>query len=351
MGAFCNGEALLIGCKTGDGVHCALLSLHYLHEIGVQEVKIASVSWLRGGGAEHGAAGAYTLQQGAARSAERFELDESLFVLRHYSPYDDEAALLAAVLDAVRTPTGTMQELFHLHKAEGDETQLRFDVPDDVRLRPGVSKTHTNLPAEQEPPALDTSLRAYLEVLYLTPRLRITLRGTPVAHRSVAAALWHPVDAAPYSPRGMGVTVCMKLGVALEDGDDRLARRGGVALYWQGRLIRYCEPLGMQRSHGMLGAGVCGVADVGELLTPAPTKQAFEQDEHYARLLKELGDRCVLSWLSCRCLLVLTRALSIWSPAGSIPTRTTSSPPRFCFRTCSSGGSLKRRRRRCRRCA
>lgn len=27
VGAFCNGDALLIGCKTNDGVHVALLSL------------------------------------------------------------------------------------------------------------------------------------------------------------------------------------------------------------------------------------------------------------------------------------------------------------------------------------
>ena len=293
----------------------------------MSEVKLATVSWVRNGA---GAAEAYTLQEGAARSDEALELAESLFVLRHYSPYDREEELLAAVLDAVRTPTGTMQEVFHLHRSSAGETLLRFDVTGDVTLRPGVSKTHTNLPAEQSPPALDTSLRAYLEVLYLTPRLSITLRGVPVVHRSVAAGLYHPQDAAPYKPRSAGVTVCLKLGLAVEDDDEaaagagagagggaggrssrrgaaardaaeeeaedgtngvRLSHRSGVALYWQGRLIRYCEPLGMQRSNGVAGTGVCGVADVGDLLTPLPTKQAFEQDEHYQRLLKELGDR------------------------------------------------------------
>ena len=284
----------------------------------MSEVKLATASWVRNGA---GAAEAYTLQEGAARSDEALELAESLFVLRHYSPYDREEALLAAVLEAVRTPTGTMQEVFHLHTSAAGDTLLRFDVLGDVTLRPGVSKTHTNLPAEASPPALDTSLRAYLEVLYLTPRLSITLRGVPVVHRSVAAGLYHTHDAPPYKPRGASVTVCMKLGLAVEDDDEpaaggaaggrlsrrgaatqvdeaddgasggRLSRRNGVALYWQGRLIRYCEPLGMQRSNGVMGAGVCGVADVGDLLTPLPTKQAFEQDEHHQRLLKELGDR------------------------------------------------------------
>jgi hypothetical protein len=289
----------------------------------VSEVKLATASWVRNGA---GAAEAYTLQEGAARSDEALELAESLFVLRHYSPYDREEALLAAVLEAVRTPTGTMQEVYHLHTSAAGETLLRFDVTGDVTLRPGVSKTHTNLPAEASPPALDTSLRAYLEVLYLTPQLSITLRGQPVVHRSVAAGLYHTHDAAPYKPRGASVTVCMKLGLAVEDDDEpaagagagggrgaggrssrrgaaaqdeaefgaggaRLSRRSGVALYWQGRLIRYCEPLGMQRNNGVMGAGVCGVADVGDLLTPLPTKQAFEQDEHHQRLLKELGDR------------------------------------------------------------
>ena len=315
VGAFCNGDALLVGCKTGQGVHVALLSLHYLDECAIPEVKLATASWVRNGA---GAAEAYTLQEGAARSDEALELAESLFVLRHYSPYDREEALLAAVLDAVRTPTGTMQEIFHLHASSAGDTLLRFDVPGDVQLRPGVSKTHTNLPAEQSPPALDTSLREYLSVLYLTPRLSITLRGQPVVHRSVAAGLYHQHDAPSYTPRGASVTVCMKLGLAVEEDDKaaagggaggrssrrgaaaqdemdgaggRLSRRSGVALYWQGRLIRYCEPLGMQRNNGVFGAGVCGVADVGDLLTPLPTKQAFEQDEHYQRLLKELGDR------------------------------------------------------------
>jgi len=302
VGAFCNGEALLMGCKTAEGVHVALLSLFHLDECGIDEVKIASVSWLRNGA---GAAEAYTLLTGEARTNERFELDESLFVLRKYSPYGDEAALLAAVLDAVRSPTGTMQELFHLHTTGPDgETLLRFDVPGDVMLRPGASKTHTNQPAESSPPALDTSLRAYLEVLYLTPRLRITLRGVPVEHRCVASGLYHLEDAAPYAPRGTGISVIMKLGVAVETNceeaagpssdvaDARLSRCAGVSLYWQGRLIRYCEPLGLQRgNNGLMGAGVCGVCDVGELLTPLPTKQAFELGGHHLRLLKELGDR------------------------------------------------------------
>jgi hypothetical protein len=295
VGAFCNGDALMMGCKTAEGVHVALLSLFYLDECAVPEVKLATASWVRNGA---GAAEAYTLQQGEARSEARLDLAESLFVLRRYTPYAGEGALLAAVLDAVRSPTGTLQEVYHLHATSDGAPLLRFDVPGDVVLRPGVSKTHTNLPAEQAPPALDTSLRAYLEVLYLQPRLRITLRGVPVAHRLLVAGLFQLQEAVPYAPRGMGVTVSLTLGVAVEDDDDgqadaggRLSRRGGVALYWQGRLIRYCEPLGMQRSSGALGAGVCGVADVGGLLTPLPTKQAFEQDEHHMRLLKELGDR------------------------------------------------------------
>jgi hypothetical protein len=307
VGAFCNGKALLIGCKTGDAVHLALLSLHYLDEYAIPEVKIATVSWARSGAADlAGSPEAYTLQQGNERSDERLELSESLFVLRHFSPYDGEKALLAAVLEAVRTPTGTMQEVFHLHTTADGATLLRFDTPDDIVLREGVSRTHTNLPPEQGPPKLDTSAREYLSVLYRLPRMRITLRGSLVVHRSLAAGLWQPVNAQPYTPRGSNVTVRMRLGVAVEvdegaigagassavvDACARLSRRSGVALYWQNRLIRYCEPLGMQRSHNELGAGVCGEADVEDLLTPVPHKQAFEHEEHYMRLLKELGER------------------------------------------------------------
>ncbi len=90
----------------------ALLSLPYLDEMGIKDVVLGTLTWRREGAR-------CILEQGAPRSKLRAQVDESLFMLTKYSPYGSADELLQAALDAVRTPTGTAQEIFHLHKRNG----------------------------------------------------------------------------------------------------------------------------------------------------------------------------------------------------------------------------------------
>ncbi len=143
-------------------------------------------------------------------------------------------------------------------------------------------------------------------MLYLRPKMRMTLRGQPVHHKSPTAGLCYTMDMPPYTPRGSKAPVVMYLGLELEEEEAaagpatgplapgatvKPSQRRGVAFYWDGRLIRWNELLGFQRGQGHQGAGVCGFVDMRDLLTPLPTKQLFEECDEKTRALKELGLR------------------------------------------------------------
>ncbi|BBN19872.1 MORC family CW-type zinc finger protein [Marchantia polymorpha subsp. ruderalis] len=150
-----------------------------------------------------------------------------------------------------------------------------------VRARP--SQTSKEIP-------LDYSLRSYLEVLFLDPRMIIRIQGSKVKTTRLAQSLNKT-----YRRKG---NVCGKV-IELTLGRSSVEyNRGncGIFLYWHGRLIEAYKRVGGMVHSADVGRGVIGVIDVTTLMEDdhgtkvLNTKQSFEDCEEYAILEKWLGD-------------------------------------------------------------
>jgi hypothetical protein len=280
QGAFCNGDALLVGSRTETEVNVGLLSLKFLETLSPDEIKLGLLTWRRARPGDE-----FKLEKAANRYEGEVQ-SVSLMMFKMYSPYPTHDTLLKAVLDTVPTDTGTMIELFHLKP-----DLLRFDgALDDIELRPGVSLKHT-LQTPDESPQLDYSLRAYLAALYYPQTMRITLRDVLV-EPVIPLDDMICIKQVKYTPRSaedrrrhwanvtFGLRACSTGGVSA-DGEEEMALSDtrGSTFYLNGRLIRFNDPIGAQKDK-ITGKGlhiVVDVSDTGDtqnmLLTPLPHKQ------------------------------------------------------------------------------
>uniref|UniRef100_A0A0K0DM00 Morc6_S5 domain-containing protein n=1 Tax=Angiostrongylus cantonensis TaxID=6313 RepID=A0A0K0DM00_ANGCA len=76
--------------------------------------------------------------------------------------------------ERINGASGTLIVLFNLRRIETGDFELNFDAPYDVR--------------EEE----RNSLRAYLSVLYLKPRMKVYLRGKKVLTTRILSTLLYP---------------------------------------------------------------------------------------------------------------------------------------------------------------
>ncbi|EEF29907.1 zinc finger protein, putative [Ricinus communis] len=156
-----------------------------------------------------------------------------------------------------------------------------------VRSRPGQMT--------QKVP-LDYSLRSYLEVIFLVPRMRIYVQGSLVKSRPLAKSLSMTCEA---TDNILGKRVHLTLGrcqLEWEQGNS------GIFLYWHGRLIEAYKRVGGM-AHGKVGLGVIGVIDVTDLMDNGngrvwvhSNKQGFQDCEPYVRLENWLGKKVDEYW-------------------------------------------------------
>ena len=108
-----------------------------------------------------------------------------------------------------------------------------------------VSNVNTHPYSEGQQVTLDIpedySLRSYMEVLYLRPRVAFTLRGEPVVHRCPIARLTkeyyvHP----PHKPHGVDSPFICHMGYI--DNNTRLC---GFHIYNKNRLIKMYQRRGV----------------------------------------------------------------------------------------------------------
>ncbi|XP_065856886.1 uncharacterized protein [Euphorbia lathyris] len=159
-----------------------------------------------------------------------------------------------------------------------------------VRSRPGQMS--------QKVP-LDYSLRAYLEVIFLVPRMRIYVQGSLVKSRPLAQSLNQTSEVVGNI---CGRSVHLTLGrcqLEWEQGNC------GMFLYWHGRLIEAYKRVGGMVHSGEVGRGVIGVIDVSDLMVMDDgssrvsvhnNKQGFLDCEPYARLEEWLGKKADEYW-------------------------------------------------------
>ena len=190
---------------------------------------------------------------------------------------------------------GTRILIFNLRldgsAAEGDEDRWELKwrrPPTDIRIVISPVLNMQTRPGQlSKDVPLDYSLRAYCELMFLDGKSEIVLQGQRV-----------PL---PFNPekqlKQMQRVVCPSgafAGRTLTIGYNALERsRGncGVHLYWHAALIEGYRRVGPQLSSDR-GLGVIGVFDVGDVLEPKNTKQAFPASSaRYQQLLAWLGER------------------------------------------------------------
>ncbi|XP_059644308.1 uncharacterized protein LOC132286071 isoform X2 [Cornus florida] len=157
-----------------------------------------------------------------------------------------------------------------------------------IRSRPG--QTSRIVP-------LDYSLRSYLEVIFLDPRMKIYVQGSLVKSRPLAKSLNKTVVENGFI---MGKPVQLTLGrcqLELEQANC------GVFLYWHGRLIEAYKRVGRMIHSADIGHGVIGVTDVTDLMSDCnghvwvhSNKQGFQDCELYAQLEDWLGKTSDQYW-------------------------------------------------------
>ncbi|KAL6728709.1 hypothetical protein Aduo_010452 [Ancylostoma duodenale] len=106
---------------------------------------------------------------------------QSMDVIYSHTPFNSQDALFEQ-FERIKGASGTLIVLFNLRRIETGDFELNFDTPYDVRL--------SNFEEQREEER--NSLRAYLSVLYLNPRMKVYLRGKKVLTTRILNSLLYP---------------------------------------------------------------------------------------------------------------------------------------------------------------
>ncbi|CAH9098380.1 unnamed protein product [Cuscuta epithymum] len=138
---------------------------------------------------------------------------------------------------------------------------------------------------------LDYSLRSYLQVIFLNPRMKIYVQGAQVKSCPLARSLNKTVVESGII---LGRPVQLTLGrsqIEWENGNC------GIFLYWHGRLIEAYKRVGSMIHNGDNGRGIIGVIEVEAVMNDDSgrvlvhnNKQGFLDCEAYVKLERWLGE-------------------------------------------------------------
>lgn len=165
----------------------------------------------------------------------------------------------------------------------------------DIWIRSRRLRSRPGQMSQQVP--LDYSLHAYLEVIFLDPRMKIYVQGSMVKIRPLAKSLNKTKVVKDVL---LGKTVELTFGRSQEERE-----RGncGIFLYWHGRLIEAYKRVGGMIHSADMGRGVIGVIDVTEIMKNGDKgplvlnhKQGFQDCEAYAKLEQWLGSKADEYW-------------------------------------------------------
>ncbi|OVA16349.1 zinc finger protein [Macleaya cordata] len=189
---------------------------------------------------------------------------------------------------------GTQIYIWNLEKWGSDfclEWQKRNDhknsSKDDILIR--SRRTRQRIGQISPKVSLDYSLRSYLEVIFLNPRMKIYVQGSLVKSRPLAKSLNRTEI---INGEVMGKPVQLTLGRCQREWE---RMNCGIFLYWHGRLIEAYKRVGGMVHNSDMGRGVIGVVDVTNLMSNGNdvwvhnTKQGFVDCEAYVKLEEWLG--------------------------------------------------------------
>ncbi|XP_076937812.1 uncharacterized protein LOC143605667 [Bidens hawaiensis] len=214
----------------------------------------------------------------------------NLKAIKEFSPFDkfligEKAGLFN------RQGTGTQIYIWNLDEwgstyslewVNGMNGVSSFDQG-DIYIRSRRPRSRLGQMTKQVP--LDYSLRSYLEVIFLDPRMKIKVQGSLVKSRPLAKFLHKTSIENGFV---LGKPVELILGHAqldLEQGNC------GIFVYWHGRLIEAYKRVGCMIHNGEKSHGIVGVIDVTNVMDDCNgkvwvhnNKQSFVDCEPYAFL-------------------------------------------------------------------
>ncbi|XP_002986649.2 MORC family CW-type zinc finger protein 3 [Selaginella moellendorffii] len=274
------GRGALVLTQSKETRSMALLSTGYNEGKDVLEVPI--VTYTRRAGRMDIDTGLQTLE----------DSQKHRDVICTYGPFDEYG--IGAEFQRLEGGTGTIIYVFDLEKW-GSSFSLDWNESDDIMIR---SRRVRSRPGQTSPEVpLDYSLRAYVEVMFLEPRMIVSIQGKKVTTKCLAKTLnstW--VTRATL----MGKPVQLTLGVM-----ELERKRGncGIFLYWHGRLVESYKRVGNMVHSAEWGRGVIGVVETTKLMEfdrgrvgVLNSKQGFEDCEMYAALEKWLGEEADKYW-------------------------------------------------------
>lgn len=226
----------------------------------------------------------------------------NLSAIKEFSPFNEY--LLGEQLGLFgKDGTGTQIFIWNLDKwgsnytlewvgGKGDES---YNGHGDILIRSRRIRSRLGQISREVP--LDYSLQAYLEVIFLKPRMKIFVQGSLVRSHPLEMSLSKIVT---LKGSIMARPIQLILG---QSHTERKRMNGGVFLYWNGRLIEAYKRVGGMKHNGDVGRGVIGVSDVTDMMVNEKAqycvlnnKQGFQDCEAYAKLEDWLGRKFNEYW-------------------------------------------------------
>lgn len=282
-------DALILTKREGQA-HAAFLSQSFLDDAQLDDILIPMFTWRYERDSTTN-----KMVYVASEPTDTKKWDEHMAVVLKYSFVQSEASLLKQ-LDKIPGGHGTRIVLFNLREPPEfdfsgfkDDIRLVGMIPeerDDVRESRGpvFQQTREGQQSSLDVPE-DYSLRAYMEILYLRPRVTFTLRGKVVVPRDPIEAMAREYYVFPeYRPRGADAGIIIHCGYPADDG----TKKCGFHIYNKNRLIRLYQRFGSQLQVNTMMKDMIGVIEA-DWLEPTHNKQAFkEADVSYQKFKRHV---------------------------------------------------------------
>ncbi|XP_060771120.1 MORC family CW-type zinc finger protein 3 [Neoarius graeffei] len=271
------GRDALIFTKNGGCQSVGMLSQTFLHAIKAQAVIVPIAPF----------------NQQTKSLVITEDSEASLRAILTHSLFKSQSELQEQ-LNSIPGKKGTKILIWNIRRNKDGKPEFDFEADvEDIRLpelrseeMEGKAKRRYSGPHRTDHivPEMDYSLRAYLSILYLKPRIQIILRQKKVQTKLVAKSL-SMIENDVYKPQFINERVKITFGFNHKNKDHY-----GIMMYHNNRLIKSYEKVGCQiKSSGLRsGVGVIGVIECN-FLKPAHNKQDFEYTKEYRLTLAALG--------------------------------------------------------------
>ncbi|XP_030622892.1 MORC family CW-type zinc finger protein 3-like [Chanos chanos] len=280
------GKDAIVFSKTTETMCVGLLSQTYLEEIGAENIIVPIVTFTGSGKNQI---------QASPKHADclRDILKHSLF---HNEEELRQQFQAISKRSQTYEKTGTYIIIWNLRKTSERPTEFDFDENrSDIRIPAdeyeNKKKTFTKPDRVlQSVPESDYSLREYCSILYLKPRMQISIRGKPVVTQLVAKSLAF-TKRLYYSPSCLpSKRVSIIFGF-----NTKSKEHYGFMMYNNNRLIISYKRIGCQLTSNDEGVGVIGVIEC-DFLTPTHNKQDFDNTDDYRRAIKNMETKLKQYW-------------------------------------------------------